>query len=84
MLPAESVTAEAVAEVALQTPTSTTRRLAVVTFAVGVTVTVVLLSARAAACWMKLGGVTAVGVTELEASEGALVPMALVAVTVKV
>ena len=55
-----------------------------VTVAVGVTATVVVLSARAATCWTNVGRVTAAGVTRLDAIEGAPVPMALVAVTVKV
>src|SRR4051794_14648556 len=55
VLPAESVTADAVAPAARHTPTSTTIRFPAVTFAVGCTASPVVF-ARFETCWTKAGG----------------------------
>ena len=57
VLPALSVTAEAVAAAALQTPTSTTIRSPVVTFATGCSARLVTFFARLLTCCTKVGDV---------------------------
>jgi hypothetical protein len=69
----------------LHTPTSTISRLPVVTFAVGCNATLVA-TPRLETCWTKASAaaVPLAGVTGSEAAESALVPTALVALTLNV
>jgi hypothetical protein len=82
--PAESVTLDVLALELLQTPTSTTSRFPVPSGADGVTEMLLAEATWVLACWTKAGGVAVDGVTALDEADGADVPTAFVAVTVKV
>src|SRR5450755_1060948 len=84
VFPAESVTLFAVALEPLHTPTRTTQRLPAVMLAAGVTVRLVTFVAWLDTCCTNAGATVADGVTAFEGLDGRPVPIALVAVTVKV
>jgi len=67
--------------VPFRTPTMTTKRLPALTAVVGVTAILAAVAECAPACWTNAG---TKGVTAFEAADAVPVPLALMAVTLKV